>query len=180
MTGLPEPITSLPFPEDGDFAPFYLPYLDAIRATGVGEPLLNQVPRLRARLGSLSDEAARHRYAEGKWSLKEVVGHLVDIERVMAYRVLRISRGDATPLAGVDQDPYVAEGGFDARSLSDLLDEFAVVREATLSLLRGLPPGVLARRGVASGVEVTAGAVVWIIAGHVEHHMGVLAERYGV
>lgn len=178
--GLPESLMRLPFPSEGDFAPYYRPYLEAIQKTGVAEPLLNQALRLRAMLGNLTDEGALHRYAEGKWSVKEVLGHIMDTERVMSYRVLRISRGDISPLPGFDQDAYIARGSFDARPLSDLLDELTAVREATLTLLQGLPAGALANRGTASGFEVTAGAVVWIIAGHFEHHAQLLADRYGV
>lgn len=142
-------------------------------------PLLAQVEAATRRLASLPEARALHRYAPGKWSVKEVVGHLADTERVYAYRALRFARADATPLPGFDEDLWVPKGRFDARPLEDLLAEWAAVRAATVALLRGLPPEALARRGVANGNEVSVRALAWLAAGHAEHHLRVLAERYG-
>ena len=118
------------------------------------------------------------RYAAGKWSVREVVGHVSDAERIFCYRLLRISRGDATPLASFDENLYVPEGRFEERSLADVAAELVTVRDATLSLLRSLDPARLERRGIASDKPVSARAIAWIIAGHELHHMRVLREKY--
>ncbi len=131
-------------------------------------------------LTGLSDAQAMHRYADGKWSVKEVIGHLCDSERVFAYRALRIGRGDTTPLPGFDQDPYVPAGQFDARTMQSIADEFRTVRAATLSLLRALPVDAVARSGTASEVKVSVRALAYIIAGHERHHVALLRERYGL
>ena len=131
-------------------------------------------------LGTLSEARALHRYAPGKWSVKEVLGHLCDTERIYAYRALRFARNDATPLPGFEEDDYVPAGRFDARPLRDLLDEWQAVRSATLALYRGLDGDALLRRGVANGNLISVRAMAWLAAGHALHHLGVLRERYGV
>jgi hypothetical protein len=120
------------------------------------------------------------RYAPGKWSVKEVVLHLADTERIMAYRALRIARGDATPLPGFDENAYVPLSGADAQSLDALLGEWADVRRATLSLFRHLPVEAWTRRGTASRFPVTVRALAGIIAGHERQHLVTLEERYGL
>ena len=129
---------------------------------------------------SVTEAVAAHRYAPGKWSVREVLGHLCDAERIFAYRLLRIARGDATPLAGFDENTYVPAGAFEQRALAALTDEWTATRNATVALVRGLPAGAWTRSGIANGKNVTATALVYIILGHVEHHLGVLRDRYGV
>ena len=146
-------------------------------ASGVVE---RQIAETRALLRDLPAGRAEHRYAAGKWSVAEVVGHLADAERVFSYRALRIARGDETPLPGFDENAYVPAGRFDRRPIADVVDEFTAVRHATLALLRGLPEDTLTRTGTASGYAVSARALAWIIAGHELHHRAVLRERYGV
>ena len=119
-------------------------------------------------------------YEPGKWTIKEVVGHMCDTERVMAYRALRFSRGDQTELPGFEQNDYVAASNFNSRTIDDLLEELWSVRAATLSLAKHLPKDSLARRGVASGNPVTVRALLYIIAGHERHHLGILRDRYGL
>ena len=131
-------------------------------------------------LRGISEERAGFRYAPEKWSIREVVGHLLDTERVMAYRALRIARGDTTPLAGFEENSYVEAAGFDARPLPDLVAEFGLVRTATLALLRGFDEVAFQRRGTASGWPVSVRALAFIIAGHERHHAGLLRERYGL
>ena len=121
-----------------------------------------------------------HAYAPGKWTIKEVIGHMCDTERVMAYRALRFARGDTTDLPGFEQDDYVAAANSNSRTMDDLLEELWSVRAATLSLAKHLPEGALSRRGKASGNPVTVRALLYIIAGHELHHMAILRERYGV
>ena len=107
-----------------------------------------------------------------------MIGHVIDAERVFSYRVMRIARGDETPLPGFDEKAWVPQSGANDRTIADLLAELRTVRAATLVLLRHLPPGSVTRRGIASGNGVTVRALAWIIAGHPMHHLGILRERY--
>jgi hypothetical protein len=168
-------------PAPDEFDPYYGRYI--AHAAGVTAPvdeLVAQRARLLNFLSPLSDEQAMFRYAPGKWSVKELVGHLADTERIFAYRLLRIGRGDATPLPGFEENDYVPTAGADARPFGDLLGEWGTVRDATVSLVSGMPANAWMRRGTASGSGVSARALLYIILGHVEHHRGVLEERYGV
>ncbi|HEY6218572.1 MAG TPA: DinB family protein [Gemmatimonadaceae bacterium] len=119
-------------------------------------------------------------YAEGKWTVKDVIEHVCDTERIFAYRALRIARGDTTPLPGFEQDDYVKTAEASRRSMDDLLEELWSVRAATLSLAKHLPKASLTRRGTASGNPVSVRALLYIIAGHERHHLAILKERYGV
>lgn len=170
----------LPRPGTDEYAPFYHGYVTAVADERIGAQLTAQGDLLARLLAPLDDDAARHRYAPGKWSVKEVVGHLADTERIFAYRLLRIARGDTTPLPGFEEDAYVATGDFDGRALSELADEFRAVRAATLALATGLPAAAWARRGTASGATISARALGWILVGHVAHHVRILHERYGL
>jgi uncharacterized damage-inducible protein DinB len=129
-------------------------------------------------LGSVSEKGADFRYAEGKWSVKEVLVHISDTERILAYRMLRIARGDQTPLAGFEQDDYVKTGNCSARPLAELLEEFTAVRRASIVLLRSFDATAWLRRGVANEKEVSVRALAFILAGHERHHRQVLQERY--
>jgi hypothetical protein len=133
-----------------------------------------------ARFGSVAEGRGAHRYAPGKWSVKEVVVHLSDTERIMAYRALRIGRGDGTPLPGFDENAYVPLSGADAQPLAALVTEWGQVRQATVSLFRHLPVEAWMRRGTASELPVSVRALAWMIAGHELHHLRTLAERYGL
>lgn len=139
-----------------------------------------QIARLEAGLAGLSENRARYRYAPDKWSIKEVIGHVGDTERVFAYRLLRVARGDTTPLPGFDQDAYVETGAFDERALSDLLEELKAVRSATLRLIESISPDIWGRTAPVSGALTSAKALLYMIAGHMEHHLVLLGERYGV
>src|SRR4029077_5181557 len=119
-----------------------------------------------------------HRYAPGKWSIKEVIGHVSDAERVFSHRALRFARGDRTRLPGFDEKAYTPAGRFDARPLPDLAAELDAVRHATIALFAGLDSEALARRGPANNKEVSVRALAYIIAGHERHHVGILRERY--
>jgi hypothetical protein len=140
--------------------------------------LERQLGETLALLRGFAEERAGAGYEPGKWSVKEVVGHMIDGERVFAYRALCFARGDRTPLPGFEQDDYVAGGNFNARTLADLIDELEAVRRATLSLLRGLDADAWRRAGTASDNEVSVRALAHIIAGHELHHVRVLREKY--
>jgi hypothetical protein len=171
-------VTAPARPDATEYAPDYEKYVSLVPAGDVVETLSRQIEETLALLRPVSEEQAGGAYEAGKWSVKEVVGHLLDAERVFAYRALRFARGDRTPLPGFEQDDYVAGGGFNARTLSDLLDEFAAVRRATVALLRGLDSAAWLRRGTANDSEASVRAIAHIIAGHERHHARVLRERY--
>ena len=159
-------------------APFYRTFLAAFPDGCVGMHLEQQVEELEALCGGLDESGAMFRYAEGKWTVKEVVGHLLDTERVFAYRLLRISRNDKTALPGFEETEYVPEGRFNLRRMSDLVSEFTLQRASTLALLNGIPPTAWTRTGMANGFPTSARALVYIILGHTAHHLTVLRERY--
>ncbi len=140
--------------------------------------LAEQLDELRGRLGGVSEARGGYRYAPGKWSIKEVIGHLSDTERVFAYRALRVARGDQTPLPGFDDQAYVREARADERTLADLVAEWDDVRRATVALFRNLLAGAWERRGTASDRPISARALAYVIAGHTRHHLEVLGVRY--
>lgn len=172
--------SSLTAPDRSEFAAFYAPYISAVNGADLKTLLASQPVTLRRACAGLSEEEALHRYAAEKWSVKEVVGHIADAERIFAYRALRIGRGDPTPLSQFDENAYVATAGFDRRLLSELVDDFEAVRQQTLSLLRGLDPEAWERIGTASGKAISTRAIFYIVAGHVQHHLRILASRYGI
>ena len=165
-------------PEPNEYASYYERYVSKVPDADLLETLERQCAETLALLRALPEERGAHRYEPGKWSIKQLVGHLSDGERLFSYRALSIARGDRAPLPGMEQDEWMAGVDFDARTLADLADEFEAVRASTLHLLRHLSPEAWARRGTASDNEVTVRALAYIIAGHEAHHVGVLRERY--
>jgi uncharacterized damage-inducible protein DinB len=169
---------SLPRPGSDESAPFYHSYIAEVPGEAIGVYLETQVADLERVIAPLDESRARSRYAAGKWSIKEVVGHLADSERIFGYRLLRIGRGDGTPLPGFDENAYVPAGDFDARPLASVLGELRAVRQSTIALAHGLPANAWSRRGEASGKVISARALAYIIVGHLTHHERVLRERY--
>ncbi len=167
-------------PQPGDFAPYYQKYVDAAAPVDNAVDLFAQQGDVMAYMATWSEDQAGHRYAEGKWSVSEVIGHMADTERIFAYRLLRIARGDQTPLPGFDQDDYQTTAGFAARPVASVVAELRAVRQASMALIRSLDPAALDRAGTASDHRVTARALVWLIAGHFAHHTAILKERYGL
>jgi len=165
-------------PQKGDYAIYFEKYIDLVPGGDFLEILREQERHMTLLLSPLTDQQAEFRYAPGKWSIKEVVGHVSDAERIFSYRLLRIARGDQTPLASFDQDPYIVAGNFSARTLSDLLEEFSVVGQGTIALIRSLDDAAWLRRGVAGQKEISVPALAFIIAGHERHHRAILEERY--
>jgi len=165
-------------PSPDEYAPYYHKYVDLVPAGDVLATLAEQGMAAGDLWTGLGEARAGWRYAPGKWSLKEVLGHLLDTERVFALRALWFARGGAGPLPSMEQDDWVAEGRFEARRIADLAAEYAVLRRASLLLFRSLDAGVHGRRGVASGREVTVRAFPWLIAGHELHHLAIVRERY--
>ena len=167
-------------PQAGEFAPYYQKYVDRVPAGDLLALLVRQGEETAALFAKVKESDAGYRYAPDKWSIREVVGHISDAERVFAYRALRFARGDEGALLSFDEKAFVAGGGFDRRTLADLVAELRAVRQATLALLRSLDDAAWARGGTASGKHVTVRALGHIIAGHEAHHVAILKERYGV
>ena len=167
-------------PQPGDYAPFYQKYLDASSSVDNALDLLAQQGDVLAFMSTWPEDKGGHRYAEGKWTVGQVIGHMADTERVFAYRLLRIARGDVTPLAGFDENAYQLQAGFAGRTVASLVAELRAVRQASMALIRGLDAAALDRAGTASDNRVTARALVWLMAGHFAHHTAILKERYGV
>lgn len=169
-----------PRPGPDEYAPPFASYVARIADDeDVIAVLASQADQFVARLERMPETRGEYRYAPGKWSIKEVVGHLSDTERVFAYRALRIGRGDTTPLPSFDDKAYVTEMRAGERTLADLAGEWGAVRQATLALFRHLPASGWQRCGVASDHPISVRALAYIIAGHVRHHLEVLDARYG-
>lgn len=167
-------------PGPGEYGDFYAGYISALPPGDVLEILELQIDQLRSLASTVTADQETFRYAPGKWSLREVVGHLIDAERVFSYRALCFSRGDDTPLPGFDENFYVEHANFDSRTIQSLIEELTLLRSANLLLFRGLTPEDLARLGVANSYPVSVRALAFILAGHLEHHFRVLRERYGI
>jgi uncharacterized damage-inducible protein DinB len=165
-------------PAAGEYNPYYSKYIDLVPDGDVVGTLASQIGPTLTALRAISDADSLKRYAAGKWSIREMLGHVNDGERIFAYRALRIARGDQTPLPGFEQDDYIAPGKFDARSWSSLIDEFEIIRKSTLALFRGFDEEAWRRTGTASENPVSVRALAYMIAGHERHHMNVLREKY--
>ena len=159
---------------------YYHRYIDKVASDDIAAQLTAQLGEIEKLFERVTDRDALSRYADDKWSVKEILGHLSDVERIFSYRLFRIARGDTTPLAGFDENAYTPAGRFDERPLPMLLAEFRAVRQSTAALIEGLPADAWDQRGTASDHPITARALAYIIVGHVTHHLGVLRERYGL
>jgi DinB superfamily len=165
-------------PEKDEFLPYYVRYIDLVGSGDVLATLSRQMAETQALLRSLPASVATYRYAPGKWSVNEVIGHLIDSERIFAARALRFARNDGTPLPGFEQDDYVSNSSFDSYPLDELASELGSVRESTLFLFKHLQEDAWMRRGTANGAEVSVRALAYIIAGHELHHREILRARY--
>jgi len=166
-------------PTSDEYAPFYGGYIQyASKRDNVITALAQQIDEIKSTLGNLTDKQALFRNAPKEWSIKEVVGHLNDTERVFAYRLLRVSRNDSTPLPGFEQDDYVREAGFDGHPFQDLIQEFEYLRRANILMIYNMSTEAALHLGTASGHPVSARALIYMLVGHVEHHMASLHEVY--
>lgn len=166
-------------PEHDEYAESYGNYISLV--DGDVLPMLEtQSAELSGIFGNLSEEKGTYAYEAGKWTLKEVLSHLIDCERHFAYRLLRISRGDKTPIEGFEQDDYIENSNANNRTFADLLDEFDLQRRSNMLLVSNLSDEATKRLGTASGYTVSARALVYMLAGHVTHHTNILKERYSV
>lgn len=167
-------------PDDTEYAPFYARYVDDVPEADVVATLRDSGREIVAALSAIPESRGGFRYAPDKWTIREVVGHLIDAERIFGYRALRLARADATPLPGFEENDYARTAGSDARTMADLVDELRIVREGTVRLFASLPDEAWTRRGIVNHREISVRALAYITAGHARHHMAVLRERYAV
>jgi uncharacterized damage-inducible protein DinB len=167
-------------PTAAEYPPYFSRYIDRVPEGDMLVLFRENSARLDATLAALDQARSGHRYAEGKWNIRQMLGHLIDTERVFVYRALHIARGDPAPLPGFEQDDYAAAAGSDARQLSDLREELHALRDSTIRFFESLPESAWARTGVVNGNNVSVRALAHIIVGHTEHHLYMLAERYDV
>ncbi len=167
-------------PKQGDYNPYYDTYISLIEDNDIIKVLEDQIKTSETYLRTFTEENGNYSYADGKWTVKEVLGHIIDTERIMAYRALAFARNENQPLPGFEQDDYVAKSNFNKRSLDDLINEFKIVRESNIILFKSFDEEILNRRGTASESEITVLALIYIIAGHEKHHMKFLRERYTI
>lgn len=167
-------------PASGDYAADYDTYISLVPEERVEALLVSENEATQRVLRDVSDTEALTHHGPYTWSIKEVVGHLADCERIFAYRALRFARGDQTPLAGFDENTYVAPSECDARSLRDLAEEYGSVRQASVALFAGLTVAAWSRSGIANGHPITVRALAYAIVGHERHHMGIVRRRLGL
>ena len=165
-------------PSTSEHAPYYSRYIDLVPEGNILRILEAQNEETIRTLSGLTEEKALFRYAPGKWSVKEVVGHVIDTERVFGFRAFAFSRGDKNAFPGMEQNEYAQGANYEERSLREILDEFAEVRKGNLRFFRTLNESMLTRVGKASGFEFTVRSTIYIIAGHELHHASVLRDRY--
>jgi uncharacterized damage-inducible protein DinB len=167
-------------PGADEYFEYYGKYVALLATDDAMTALQDQIADTVRVLKSADETRALHRYAPGKWSVKEVVGHVTDAERIFAYRALRIGRADTTPIEGFDENTYVPAGRFDRRPLTELVTDYEIARQGTLALFRGFDEEAMTRRGTANGKTISVRAIAWIIAGHELHHRSILVEKYGL
>ena len=166
-------------PDQSEFAQFYAGYVGKVPDSGPLALLKDQISAIE-KLKALPDDTANHRYADGKWTVKELIGHVTDAERVFSYRLTRIARGDKTPLAGFDENAWAKMAPHRWRPIAAVVDELIAVRRSTLALMDSLDDTAIGNTALANNHPITGRALCWIIAGHAKHHLDILQERYGV
>lgn len=158
--------------------PYFSRYIEKVDNEPITEVLNTQMKYILNLYENLSESQLLFRYAEGKWSLKELLGHLTDSERIFSYRALCIARGEKQALPGFDENEYMEAANFDQESVASLVRQYQCCRQSTLALLEGLNDHMLSQMGNANGNAVSARALIWMIAGHEKHHLDIIAERY--
>jgi uncharacterized damage-inducible protein DinB len=165
-------------PDKTEYAAYYETYVSLVNEIDIFSTMKTQNDEIHAIFSQMSDEQGLYAYAEDKWTIKELLGHLIDSEQIFAYRALRIGRGDATPLPGFDQDPYVENGNFNEAKLADLLSEFSFLRQANVIMFNNFKFSNWDNAGIASENKVTTRAIAYIMVGHIRHHINILKEKY--
>ncbi len=168
----------IPKPVAGECDPYFSTYIDRVKEGDLVANLRRQSGELTELCGDLSEAEAGFRYGPDKWSIKEVLGHLIDTERVFAFRALWFARGETAALPGFDQDEFVRQADFDQRSVESLVSEFVHLRQSTIDLLAGFRDKDWERSGISNDAELSVRAIGYILAGHVIHHLEILGERY--
>ena len=163
-----------------DYAPPHAAYVALVDEDDILTAMQEQSSATQKLFASLDEQRAAYRYGTDKWSVKEVIGHMVDAERILSYRALAVARGDTQPLPGFDEDAYVQHASFDSWKLGDLAEEYAMVRRANIVFFQNLPPEAWDRRGTANQHPVSVRGLAYVIVGHERHHLKVLREKYNV
>lgn len=171
-------MTAIGRPAPGEYGPYFERYIGLVPETDVLAAMERQLADVAGALGGVSEARAGFRYAEGKWSLRQVAGHLADTERLFAYRALCIARGETISLPAFDENAYVDNAAFDEIAFRDLVEEFLLARRSHLLLFRGFSPEAWTRIGTANGLPASPRALAYNLVGHVRHHLKVAAERY--
>lgn len=166
-------------PSTDEYSPGHAGYVALVPEDDVLSVLEQQSSEMQKWLAALDETKAAHRYASDKWSVKEVIGHIIDAEEIIGYRALAVARGEQGPLPGFDENAYVANAGFDAWKLGDLAERYALVRRAHIVMFKNLPAEAWERRGIANNNSISVRGMAFVIAGHNRHHLKVLHERYG-
>lgn len=167
-------------PNKSEYNSYYEPYISALPEKNINQILEEQINEIQNLFGVLNESKGNFAYAEGKWTVKEVLGHITDTERIFAYRILSFARGEKQKIPGFDQNEYVLNGNFNKRTIKDLSEEFIYLRKSNIILINSFNEETLKKIGNANGKEVTVNALQFILAGHVHHHIKVLREKYGV
>ncbi len=165
-------------PQETEYPEYYVPYVNLVPEGDLLQVLKENLSKVTELFESISEEEGHFRYAPGKWSIKEVLGHMADTERIMSYRLLRIGRGDQTPLAGFNENDYIAESEFARVPIKNILEDFIATRKAAITLVQNMPEAAWDKKGIANNIQVSACALAYIIAGHEMHHRNIITERY--
>jgi uncharacterized damage-inducible protein DinB len=168
----------IPFPEPSEYNPYYIQYVQDLKGEDVIDALEKGVASVNDLMTSLTEEKLRSAYADGKWTIKEVLQHIMDTERIFCNRALRFARNDKTELPGFEQDDYVPFSGANERNSMEMLREYNAIRQATITLFQGFSDEMFARVGAASGNNMSVRAIAHVVTGHERHHMRVIKERY--
>ncbi|PYS86888.1 MAG: hypothetical protein DMF62_14295 [Acidobacteria bacterium] len=167
-------------PETSEYDAYYERYVSRVADEDIIPVLESQPAELRSMFSNVGDDRGNYKYADDKWTLKEVLSHLIDGERMFAYRVLRISRGDETPIEGFEQDGYIENSNANNRPFAELLEEFDLQRRSNVLLIKNLSEEATKRLGMASGLEVSVRGLIYIMGGHVRHHFAILKDLYSI
>ncbi len=165
-------------PEPTEYPDFYADYTKLVPDEDILKVLSRQPAEMRTIFAGVPEHLGSFAYDAEKWTVKQVLGHILDTERILAYRLLRIARGDQKPLEGFEQDDYIEHGRFNSRTIDDLIGEFELIRKANMSLMENLNEDDFSRHGTANNNRFTARAIALIMAGHVRHHLGILESKY--
>lgn len=165
-------------PTESEYPNYYQPYVKLVPDGSIVQTLEENLLAVVKLFEGISEEDGLQRYAPGKWSVKEVLGHIIDTERIMSYRLMRAARGDQTPLAGFNENDYVQAAQTNSLSMETILEDFKATRNASITLIQNTPVDAWANKGNANGMEITTRAIAYIIAGHEMHHRKIVEERY--